>query len=148
MLAVPLLRSVRPFRKRNVKLRKHMTRRQGHLAQIRRVPRAQDDPPVVRLVLQLVNDLRQLIDPLARVIRLRIHVLGAEMPPLETIDGSQVSDFSVREADAVEVLAAAVAVPDLDARFRERQGRSRAGDKPEELGDDGAEKDPLGGQEW
>ena len=67
------------------------------------------------------------------------------MPPLETIDGSQISDFSVGEADAVEVFAAAVAVPDLYARFREREGRSRAGDEPEQFGDDGAEEDPLGG---
>ena len=70
------------------------------------------------------------------------------MPPLEAIDGSQISYFSVGEADAVEVLAAAVAVPDLYARFREGQGRSGAGDEPEEFGDDGAEENPLGGQEW
>ena len=70
------------------------------------------------------------------------------MPPLETVDGSQIPYFSVGEADAVEVLAAAVAVPDLDARFRERKGASRAGDEPEKFGDDGAEENPLGGQEW
>ena len=122
MVAVDLHRSFRSLRKRNVELCKHVTRRQRHLPKIGRVPRAQDDSPIVRLVLQLVNDLCQLIDPLARVIRLRVHVVGAEMPPLETIDGSQISYFSVGEADAVEVLTAAVAVPDLDARFREGQG--------------------------
>lgn len=121
-----------------------MTRRQRHLPQIRRIPRTQYDPSVIRPVLQLINDFRQLIHSPARVIRLRIHILGAEMPPLETVDRSQISDFPVRQADAIEVFAAAVAVPDLDTGFREGEGRGGAGDEPEEFGDDGAEEDTFG----
>ena len=119
MVAVYLLHSFRIFRKRNVELCKHVTRGQCHLPKIRGIPRTQYDPPIIWFVLQLINDLCQLIDSLASVIRLRVHILGAEMPPLETIDRSQISYFSVRKAHAIEVLAAAVAVPDLDARFRE-----------------------------
>ena len=70
------------------------------------------------------------------------------MPPLETIDRSQISYFSVRKANAIEVLAAAIAVPDLYTGFRERQGRSGAGNEPEEFRNDGAEEDPFGGQKW
>ena len=37
------------------------------------------------------------------------------MAPLEAVDRAQFAFFVVREADAVEVGAAAVAVPDFDA---------------------------------
>lgn len=102
-------------RKRNVELCKHVARRQRHLCQIRGIPSAENDPSIVRFVPQLVNHLGQLIHPLARVIRFRIHVLGAEMPPLKAVYGSQVPDFAVRETHAVEELTAAVAIPDFDA---------------------------------
>ena len=39
------------MRKRNIKLRKHMTRRQRHLAEISRVPGREDDAAVVGRVL-------------------------------------------------------------------------------------------------
>lgn len=42
-------------------------------------------------MLDLVNHLRELIHALARVIVLARPVFGAEMAPLEAIDGSQVS---------------------------------------------------------
>lgn len=51
------------------------------------------------------------------------------------------------EAHAVEELAGAVAVPDLDADVAEGGGGGVALDEPEELGDDGAEEDSLGGEQ-
>lgn len=135
------------LRERHVELRKHMTRREGHELQIFGVPGAQNDPAIVRVVLQLVNDLRELIDPLARIVRLGIDVLGAEMAPLEAVHGAQVADGAVRQADGVEVLTRSVAVPDLDARFREGQRGRRARHEPEQLGDHGAQEDALGGEE-
>jgi len=63
--------------------------------------------------------------------------------PLEPIDRAQVALFAMRQADAVEEGAAAVAVPDLDALRGEGEGGRAAGDEPEELGDDGAEEDAF-----
>lgn len=51
------------------------------------------------------------------------------------------------EADAVEVGARAVAVPDLDAGCGEGKGGCAAGDEPEEFGDDGTQEDAFGCQE-
>lgn len=132
---------------RHVELCKHMTWRQSHLLQIRRIPRAQDDPPIVRIIPQLLHHLRQLIDALPRVIRPRIHILGAEVAPLEAIHGAQIADLAVRQPHRVEVLAGAVAVPDLDAGGSEGQRRGGARDEPEQLGDDGAQEDALRGEE-
>ncbi len=131
---------------RNVKLGKHMARRQGHLPEIRRVPRAQDDSAVVRLVLQFFDHLSQLVNALARVVRLRIHILGSEVAPLKAVDGAEVSLRPISEADGVEVSTGAVAVPYFDAGGGEGDGGGGARDKPEEFGDDGAEEDAFGGQ--
>jgi hypothetical protein len=42
-----------------------------------------------------VYDLLQLVDALARVIRLGVDVLGAEVPPLEAVDGAEIADVAV-----------------------------------------------------
>lgn len=132
---------------RHVKLRKHVTRRQRHLAQIRGVPRAQDDAAVVRVRAQLVHHLGELVDALARVVGGGIDVRGAKVAPLEPVDGAQVALGAVPEPCGVEEGARAVAVPDLDALLAEGQRRGRARDEPEELGEDGLVEDALGGQE-
>lgn len=67
------------------------------------------------------------------------------MSPLEAVYGTEITDFAVGEADAVEVCAGAVAVPDLDAGGGEREGGGAAGDEPEEFVDDGAGEDAFGG---
>lgn len=67
------------------------------------------------------------------------------MPPLKPIYRPQIAYLPMRESNAVEVFAAAVAVPDLDAGFGEREGGGVAGYEPEELDDDGAEEDAFGG---
>lgn len=137
-------RSVPAARKRDVELGKHMTRRQRHLAQILRVPRTQDNPAVIGPMLQFRYHLRQLIHPLPRIIRLGVHILGPEMAPLEAVDGTEVADRAVGETDAVEVFAAAVAVPDFDPGGGEGLRGGAAGDEPEEFGDNGAEEDAFG----
>lgn len=65
-----------------------MTWRQSHLHQVRRVPSTQNYPSVIRLVLQLVYHVRQLIYPFASIVRLSIDVFRSKVPPLEAIDGS------------------------------------------------------------
>lgn len=69
------------------------------------------------------------------------------MSPLEAVHGTEVADFAVRKTDFVEVFAGAIAIPDFDPGFAEGQGGGRAGDEPEEFGEDGAQEDALGGEE-
>lgn len=66
-----------------------------------------------------MDDLGELVDALACVVRLCVDVFRAKVSPLEAIDGAEIADFAVGEADAVEELAGAVAVPDLDAGLTE-----------------------------
>lgn len=124
-----------------------MARRQGHDLEVLGVPGAQNDPPVVRVRLELVDHLRELVDALARVVRLGVDILGAKVPPLEPIDGAQVAHLAVRQPHAVEKLARAIAVPDLDALLAERERRGRARDEPEEFGENRLLEDALGGEE-
>ena len=136
--------NLRLLRKTNVKLTEHMTRRQCHLSQIRRIPRTQNNPSVIRFVFQFIYDFRQLINTLARIIRLGIYVLRAKMSPLEAIDRSQIPLFTVRKADAVEVFAGAISVPDFYPGRREGDRGGGARNEPEEFGDNGAEEDAFG----
>lgn len=69
------------------------------------------------------------------------------MAPLKAVDGTQVADVAVGEADSVEVFAGGVAVPDFDAGGGQGQGGGAAGDEPEEFGDNGAKEDAFGGEE-
>ena len=124
-----------------------MTRRQGHLPQVGRVPGGEDDASVVRGMSQLVYHARELVDALAGVVGACVLVLGAKVAPLEPVHGPEIAFFPVGEAGAVQERAAAVAVPDLDPLRRERVGGGVAGYEPEEFGDDGAEEDALGREE-
>ena len=132
--------------KRNVELCEHVAWWKRHLFQVCGVPCAEYDAAVVRLVLQLVDNLCKLIDALACVVCVMSSVLCAEMPPLETIDGAQVAFLVVREAYRVEEFARAIAVPDLDASFGERLGRGAASDEPQQLAHDGAQEGALCGK--
>ena len=65
----------------------------------------------------LVNHLRQLINTLPCVVCLGNNVLGAEVPPLESVDRAEVTFRALREPDAIEVGARSIAIPDFDAGF-------------------------------
>ena len=56
-----------------------------------RVPSAHDDPPVVGVGLDGVDDLSQLIYPLSAVVSMHVHVLGPKVPPLEAIHRTEVT---------------------------------------------------------
>lgn len=74
----------------HVKLHQTVAGRKGHNGNIHRVPGAQDDPPIGGIVLQLVDDFRQLIFTLARVIIVARAVRGSKVAPLEPINWTQV----------------------------------------------------------
>lgn len=132
---------------RDVKLGKHVARWEDHLLQICGVPGGKNQTAIVWVGAQLVNNLSELVNSLACVVRLGVDVLGAKMPPLEAVHGAEVADLAVVETEAVKEFARAVAVPDLDAGLAEARGGCVSLDEPEELGDNGTSKDALGGEE-
>mmetsp|Transcript_48018 Transcript_48018/g.102108 ORF Transcript_48018/g.102108 Transcript_48018/m.102108 type:complete len:208 (-) Transcript_48018:1159-1782(-) len=102
----------------DVKLAKHVTGRQGHLVQIARVPRAHHNPPILGIVLDLLDAVRQLVHPLARIIRMHVRVLRPEVPPLKPVHRAQVALLPVLQPPRVEELAGAVPVPDVNVLLR------------------------------
>jgi len=112
-----------------------------------RVPGAHDDASVCGVVFDLVNDLCKLIDSLTHIVRVTVLVLGAKVSPLESIDGAEIADLAMTEADLVQILARAIALPDVDALLGEVESVGVALDEPEQLLDDGTVKDALGREE-
>jgi hypothetical protein len=112
-----------------------------------RVPSAEDDPSVRRVMSDLVNHLLELIDPLARIIVLARPVLRPEMPPLEPIHGSQVAFASMAQPDFIKVLSRPIALPYIHPFGRERLAVGIARDEPEQLFDDAAGEDAFRSQE-
>lgn len=111
------------------------------------VPCAEHNTPVGGVILNLVNDLHELVHALARIVVLAGTIVGAKVPPLEPIHGSQVAFPPVTETDAVEVLPAAVACPDVDALVGEHLAVGAARDKPEKLLNHAAGEHALGGEQ-
>ena len=69
-----------------------------------RIPSAHNDPPIRRVVLDLVDDLSQLIHALTRIVVLARLVRRAEMPPLKSVHRTQIPHPPMREPDPIEVL--------------------------------------------
>ena len=112
-----------------------------------RIPRAQDNPTIRWILLDLLDTLAQLIDTLPGIILVAIDVLGPKMPPLEAIHGAKVAFPPVAEPVAVEECARAVAVPDLDAALGEQGGVRFPVDKPEKLFDYASVEGAFGSEE-
>ena len=49
----------------HVKLKEHVTRRQGHLFDLRHIPRTHDQSPALRILFYLLNDAIDLVDAFA-----------------------------------------------------------------------------------
>ena len=56
-----------------------------------RVPGTHDDPPVVGVGSDGVDDLSQLVHSLPTVVCVHVHVVGSKVAPLETIHRAQVT---------------------------------------------------------
>ena len=85
----------------HVELREHVARRKSHLLECRRVPRREQDTPVRGVGFDLMDHLSQLVHPLVAIVRVTVCVLGAKVPPLEAVDGTQVALLAVLKPDAV-----------------------------------------------
>lgn len=105
----------RSGREGDVELSKHVTRRQGHLLQVGRVPGTEDDASIVGAVAELVDDVGELVDALAGVVGTSTSILGSKVAPLEAVHGAEIAGLALRQADAVQVRPAPVPVPDPDA---------------------------------
>lgn len=113
-----------------------------------RIPGTHDDATIGGCVLDLPDDLSKLVNALASVVCVAVLILGTKVSPLESVDRTQITDLAVGQTDLVQVLARAIAVPDLDALLGQAQAVGVALDKPEQLLKNCAEKNSLGGQEW
>ena len=111
------------------------------------VPRAQDDPSIHWVLLDLLDHLCELVDSLSRVVVFGGPVFGSEMSPLEPVHGPEISLFAVAESDLVKELSASVAVPDLDVLLGQEFRIGRALDEPEQLFDDATREDLFRRQE-
>ena len=131
----------------DVELSEHVARGEDHLGHVGWVPGAEDQAPVGRVCAERVDDARELVDALAGVVGCGVDVGRAKVPPLEAVNGAEVAGGAVGEAERVEELARAVAVPDFYALGGEGLRGSVAGDEPEELGDDGFGEDAFCGEE-
>mmetsp|Transcript_17432 Transcript_17432/g.52932 ORF Transcript_17432/g.52932 Transcript_17432/m.52932 type:complete len:624 (-) Transcript_17432:50-1921(-) len=127
----------------HVELRKHVARGERHLGQVLWVPRRHDDAPVVRLLLERADHLRDLVDSLAGVVGVHVGVLGAKVAPLPAVHGPEVANLPLGQADRVEVVARRVAVPNLDALVLQRFSARVARQEPNQLLGDAAPEDGL-----
>jgi hypothetical protein len=85
-----------------------------HFIQIRWVPSRHDDTAILRVVNDFVDALGQLIHALTGVVGVHVLVFGPKMTPLESIDGSQISHFPIRESSLIEELSGAIAIPNVN----------------------------------
>ena len=144
------------LRQRDVELAEHVAGRQRHLPEVCSVrasrasgrtgwiPRREDDPSVRRRLANLPHHLRQLIDALAGVVGVAVDVRRAKVPPLKSVDGTEIALAPMGQSDAVEEGARAVAVPDLDAEIGQQLAVGRTAHEPQQLLEHAAHEHPLG----
>mmetsp|Transcript_25276 Transcript_25276/g.61324 ORF Transcript_25276/g.61324 Transcript_25276/m.61324 type:complete len:261 (-) Transcript_25276:620-1402(-) len=98
----------------DVELAEHVAWGESHDPEVGRVPGAEQDPTVVGVGLDCVNDLGQLIHPLSGIVGVHVSILCAKVSPLEPVDRTEVPLLPVAQPKVGEKLLAAVAVPDVD----------------------------------
>ena len=70
------------------------------------VPGRQHNAATVRVCLDQVDAMLELVESLPSVVRVFVHVLSTKVSPLEPVRGSEVTLLSVSETELVERLAA------------------------------------------
>ena len=91
-----------------------MTWRQSHFVQVGWIPSTHDDTTVLGIVLNLFNAFGKLVDALTRVVSVHVDILGAKVSPLKSVDWSQVTNLTMRQAPLVEKLARTISIPDMN----------------------------------
>jgi hypothetical protein len=82
------------------------------------VPSTQNDSTICRILFDLADALRQLINTLSGIIGIAGLVFSAKVSPLETVDRSQISLASVTKPALLQKLLGTVPIPDLDTLSR------------------------------
>ncbi len=131
----------------DVELAEHVAGRQGHLVEIDGVPGGQDDPAIGGVGLDLADDIAELVDALARVVVVHGAIGGAEMSPLESVDGSEITFFAMCQSAGIQKLAGSIGVPDMDVFVAEGLDVGVTADEPEQFFGDPAPEDAFGGEE-
>lgn len=129
-----------------------MTRRKSHFWNLHWVPCGHDDATIRRVYLDAFYDLLELIDAFAVVVVVTCSVSGTwmrmisseltakgrsrtltEMSPLESVNWTQIANFTILEPRRIEELASAVPIPDTNVLCLQQLRICRALDKPQQL---------------
>ena len=86
----------------DVELEEHMTGRKSHLVEVHWVPGRDQHSSGIRVSPQLLEHIVDLVDSFVPVVGVMCMVFRAEVPPLEAVDWSQVTGFSMEEAARVK----------------------------------------------
>mmetsp|Transcript_23521 Transcript_23521/g.56245 ORF Transcript_23521/g.56245 Transcript_23521/m.56245 type:complete len:389 (-) Transcript_23521:616-1782(-) len=132
-VARPLVHLAGEFPVRHVELAEHVAGRQRHILERGGVPRGEEDPPVVRVGLDLVDYFRELIDTFPAVVGVHVGVVRTKVPPLEAVDRSKITFLPVRQAYRVEVLPGTVTVPDVNVLLLQFFCTGFTSNKPQKL---------------
>ena len=58
--------------------------------------------------------LSSLVDTFSGIVRVHVDILGPEVAPLKSVDGTEVALLAVAQADGIQKLPGTVPVPDAD----------------------------------
>jgi len=78
-----------------------------------RIPRRQNNAPVIGLGFDRVDALSQLVDSLSSVIRMHGGVLRSEMAPLKAVHWPEIVLLALLEIDGIQISTRSVGFPDL-----------------------------------
>lgn len=117
-----------------------------HFWYIRHIPCIQYDSSRIRVFLQSLNNLGQLVHPLPLVICMIINIGSSEVSPLEPIHRSQIALLSVLESALVKELSAPIPIPDVHIMFAEGVGVGVPLDEPDEFFHDTSPEGELCGE--
>jgi hypothetical protein len=103
-----------------------------------RVPRAEHDPAVRRILYDFPDTPSKLVYALTVIRDLAVNVLGGKVSPLKAVNRPEVALSTVTQSRLSRNALDPVTVPDLDAPAREQGRVCRADDEPEQFLDDSA----------
>ena len=90
----------------------------GHVnGNTRRIPCTHDDPSVIWGILDFIDNVGQLIDPLSGIVTVTINILRSKMSPLKPIHGSQIPHLAMLQPNTIKILSRSISVPNFDAPF-------------------------------
>mmetsp|Transcript_4269 Transcript_4269/g.9220 ORF Transcript_4269/g.9220 Transcript_4269/m.9220 type:complete len:224 (-) Transcript_4269:655-1326(-) len=111
-----------------------------------RVPGRNNHATVVRVVLDCIDKLRNLVNALTGVVIVHGLVLCTKVTPLKTVNRTKVALLTIGQAKLIKVLARSISIPNVDVLFLKCLGTGVARDKPQQFLSNTTPKDALGSQ--